>query len=103
VKPLRKAATSLARDRPTALQHYESLEVKKMLSDPSEILLIDDIVTRGATLLGAANSLKKAFPRAHINAFAAMRSISPPDIFREVYDPCKGIISLDGRSTFRRP
>ncbi len=103
IVPLRKAATSLSKERPTALQHFNSLEVQKVLSSPKEILLVDDIVTRGATLLGAANRLKEVFPRVHIQAFAAMRTISPPDPFKDIIDPCIGEITLSGQDTYRRP
>jgi predicted amidophosphoribosyltransferase len=103
VKPLPKAARSLASDRPKAVQHYESIEVQSMLSEPNEILMIDDIVTRGATMLGAANKLQDAFPNARIRAFAAIRTISPPDVFNAVYSPCKGIITLVGQNSFREP
>ena len=54
VFPLRKSATSSARDRPKADEHYAPLEVQKGLFEPKEILLIDDIVTRGATILGGS-------------------------------------------------
>jgi len=57
VKALPKAATSDAANRPKAAAHYDSMKVQKVLSEPEEILLVDDIVTRGATLLGAANKL----------------------------------------------
>jgi hypothetical protein len=72
VKAVRKSATSQAADRPKALEHYESMEVQKFFPEPAEILLIDDIITRGATVLGATNKLAEAFPRAHICAFAAI-------------------------------
>ncbi|AFU58648.1 purine/pyrimidine phosphoribosyl transferases signature-containing protein [Candidatus Nitrososphaera gargensis Ga9.2] len=101
-KAVRKSATSQG-DRPKAFEHYNSMEVQKIFPEPSEILLIDDIVTRGATLLGAANKLADAFPRAHIRVFAAMRTISPPDVFRSLFDPCVGNIELRGIDTFRRP
>jgi predicted amidophosphoribosyltransferase len=103
--PLPKAATSLAENRPKAAQHYESLEVKEILSEPpKEILLVDDIVTRGATILGATNKLIDVFPKARIRAFAAMRTISPPDVFQNIYDPCVGTIKIiDNNNTVRRP
>jgi predicted amidophosphoribosyltransferase len=101
--PLPKAATSLAENRPKAAQHYTSLGIQKMLSEPKEILLVDDVVTRGATMLGAANRLKDAFPRANIRAFAAMRTISSPDDFKDFYDPCEGEIMLNNEETFRDP
>jgi predicted amidophosphoribosyltransferase len=57
VRPVRKAAWSTPDSRPLPQEHYESMEIQKTLSEPSDILLIDDIITRGATLLGAASRL----------------------------------------------
>jgi predicted amidophosphoribosyltransferase len=101
--PLRKSATSLAANRPKAFEHYASMEVQKVFPEPTEIVLIDDIITRGATAMGAANKLADAFPAARIRVFAAMRTISPPDIFKNTLDPCIGTIDLRGADTFRRP
>jgi phosphoribosylpyrophosphate synthetase len=104
IKPLRKAALSAPKDRPKAAEHYETMRVQGRLSKPDEIVLVDDIVTRGATLLGAANRLADVFPQTPIHAFAAMRTISPPDKFYEEYCPCAGTISLAASGdTFRRP
>jgi len=99
-----KAASCAPQDRPTAAQHYESLSVQGGLAEPEEILLVDDVVTRGATLIGSANRLADAFPKTHIRAFAALRTISNPNEFRNVYDPCKGTIDLwDTGETYRTP
>src|ERR1035437_2599771 len=87
-KAVSKAALSSPSERPTAVQHYESISVQGSLSKPDEILLVDDVVTRGATLLGAANRLAEAFPQSHIRAFAAMRTISIQYEFENVYAPC---------------
>lgn len=103
VKSLPKSATSLAANRPKAAAHYDSLAVDKILFEPTEILLIDDVVTRGATLLGAANKLLEAFPDATIRAFAAIRTISSPESFTNIYDPRTGKITLRGDGTFRIP
>jgi hypothetical protein len=103
-KAVPKAAFCAPSDRPTAAQHYESMSVQGSLSKPDEILLIDDVVTRGATLLGAANRLAQVFPHSHIRAFAAMRTISNPNEFEKVYNPCIGTIDLwESGDTFRRP
>jgi len=102
-KPLPKASLSLPEDRPKAIEHYDSLEVRKKLIDPKDILLIDDIVTRGATLLWSANKLSDIFPGVRIRAFAAMRTISQPGQFRRIYDPCVGDIRLIGEETSRNP
>ena len=68
VKPLPKTTTSLAENRPNAAQHYDSIEVQTILSEPNELLLVDDIVTCGATMLGIANKLQDTtiFDRDHI-------------------------------------
>jgi phosphoribosylpyrophosphate synthetase len=71
--------------------------------EPKEILLVDDVVTRGATIVGAANKLHDAFPGARIRAFAAMRTISPPQTFSQIVCPCVGKIMLNGQDTRRRP
>lgn len=104
VKPLPKSATSAASSRSTAAQHFESLEVQEILAQPKSILLIDDVVTRGATLFGAANRLAESYPDAQIAAFAALRTISNPAEFKSVNDPVKGFITLQSNGgTLRRP
>jgi predicted amidophosphoribosyltransferase len=103
-KAVPKAALSSPSERPTAEQHYESITVQGTLSKPDEIVLVDDVVTRGATLLGCANRLADAFPQCRIRAFAAMRTISNPNDFENVYSPCVGTIDLyDTGDAFRRP
>ena len=102
--PCPKAAASLSKDRPTSLQQYESMTVQGKLSEPEEIVVVDDIVTRGATVLGAASRLRDSFPHARIVGFAAMRTVSNPDEFEGEYSPCSGSIeSQDGGGTLRRP
>ncbi len=102
--PIRKAARCLPSMRPKPIEHYESMSVQAGLSPPDEILLIDDIITRGATLLGAANRLADAFPQTRIRAFSVMRTISDPNDFITLYDPCKGTITLrPSGDTIRRP
>jgi predicted amidophosphoribosyltransferase len=103
VKPLPKSATSLARERPKALDHYNSVEIEQVFPEPKEILLVDDVVTRGATFLGTANKLKTVFPRSRIRAFAAMRTISSSGDLKDIVDPCLGNISLQGQETNRWP
>ena len=103
-KAVPKAALSSPSERPIAEQHYESLTFQGSLSKPDEIVLIDDVITRGATLLGCANRLADAFSQCRIRAFVAMRTISNPAEFESVYSPCIGTIGLYGAGdSFRRP
>ncbi|MBI4182083.1 MAG: hypothetical protein HY520_03900 [Candidatus Aenigmarchaeota archaeon] len=101
---LPKAATSAAAKRPKAADHYRTLRVQRDLAEPRDILLVDDVVTRGATMLGAASRLQEAFPGTRIRGFAAMRTISNPAEFEAIEAPCTGRITLLGSGgTLRRP
>jgi len=107
VKPIRKASMSDASSRPMPAEQYETMGVQRIIREPSpsEIVLVDDIVTRGATFLGAANRLVEAFPSARIRGFAAMRTISDPSDFETFYEPVQGKIRYreDTEDTLRRP
>ena len=99
-EPIPKAATSLSTERPTALNNYETLRVQESLESPTELLLIDDVVTAGATLLGSASRLSEAYPDVPIKGFAAARTVSVAERFRRTVDPVVGTIVLraDGRT-----
>ena len=103
VKPLRKSSKSSPENRPKPSEHYNSVEVEQILSKPVEILLVDDIVTRGATLIGVANKLADVFPNASIRGFAAMRTMTPPSKFVKINDPCIGQIELIDDDAYRDP
>lgn len=100
-RAIAKAATSLSsgRPRPTALDHLQTLSVQKELRLAVEIVLIDDVVTTGSTLLGCANKLLESYPSIPIRGFAAMRAVSNPLEFKHIVDPILGSITLrsDGR------
>lgn len=99
-----KSSISTPANRPKAPDHYHSFSVKRIVSEPKDIVLIDDVITRGSTMIGAANRIANAFPEAKIKAFAAVRTITNPNDFTDWYDPQVGVItlnSLDG--AFRRP
>ena len=100
-----KSATSQADQRPTPTQHFESLAVQGNLGPTEDIVIVDDIVTRGHTMIGAANKLLEAFPSARIQAFAAMRTVSDWMDFSHIYDPQVGLIEYrqDSDDCLRRP
>lgn len=102
VKPLRKAASSLSPNRPTALEQFETLAVNKTISEPEKLVLVDDVVTRGATLLGAANRLFEVYPHVQIQAFAALRTQSTSFLYRTDHGPCRGSITLQPDGSTRR-
>ena len=104
IKPVQKAAYAVPSNRrPKAIEHYNSIECQQLIHRPKEIVLIDDIITRGSTLLGCASRLKEIFPDVPIRAFAVIRTISHPDDFKKIEDPCIGTITRSGNATFRKP
>ena len=104
IKPVSKSAWSAPGERPSPFTHYDSLAAQSNFNNATDIVLIDDVITRGSTLLGAANRLLTVFPNAQIRAFAAMRTVSNADEFKHWIDPIVGRITLrsDGTIT-RRP
>lgn len=100
---VRKSATALSGHRPTVRQHYESLAVAYSYVPPSRILLVDDVITRGRTILAAALRLHEALPNADIRAFALVRTMGLlPDV-THFLEPCQGVIYWAGGDTRREP
>jgi len=98
-----KAAYSAPEDRPKPSDHYETIGVHLQLEPMQRIVLVDDVITRGATMLGAASRLAEAYPEAEIRAFAMIRTMSQPEAFVHIEDPRLGHIRLHGDQTFRDP
>ncbi|OLD79062.1 hypothetical protein AUF62_00635 [archaeon 13_1_20CM_52_20] len=107
VTAVKKSAWSKPSERPKPREHIASLSVQRRISGPppTEILLVDDIITRGSTLLGAANRLADAFPGARIRAFGAMTAISRPSDFVALSKSLIGTIQYrpSTEDTIRRP
>ena len=54
---VRKSATAVTGERPTVREHFESLCVARLPASPPRIVLVDDVITKGRTLLAAAMRL----------------------------------------------
>jgi hypothetical protein len=100
--PIPKAATSLSTDRPTAQANYDTLRVSRSVEAHAAFLLVDDVVTAGATLLGSASRLAEAYPGVPIKGFAAARTVSVADRFRQSVDPVVGEILLRSNGRTQR-
>jgi predicted amidophosphoribosyltransferase len=99
--PIHKAATSSAGERPTAQRHFETMDVDGLVTS-QPVVLVDDVVTRGATMVGAMSRLSAASAKPKIFGFAAARTISEGEV-PEVFDPVVGTIDLRNGQTFRKP
>ena len=101
---VRKSATAPAGARPTVAQHYASFEIADpALAGVDEIVLIDDVVTRGRTLLAAACRLRTVFPQARIGAFTLMRTMGFVAGVADLVDPCIGEIRWRRGDAVREP
>jgi len=105
VWPVRKSATAAPRERPSVERHYDSMAVELtcVSVDPAHLTLVDDVVTRGRTLLAAATRLHDAFPRARIQAFALLRTMGFAPRVDRLLDPCIGEIAWRGGDARRTP
>jgi len=69
----RSSILTTATGRPGPEQHCRTLSVGELLGKPARILLVDDVVTRGSTLIGCTMRMREAFPSIDIRAFALAR------------------------------
>lgn len=100
-----KSAYAAPGARPLAQEHLDSMEVEaSLLGLSGRITVVDDVVTKGATLRAVASLVKDAFPAAEVRVFAVLRTMGfIPDV-EKILDPCVGVITaLPGGETDRQP
>lgn len=108
LRAVRKSATAAPGCRPTVSSHYDSFGVDRPCgateeTAPDTIVLIDDVVTKGRTLLAAANRVHEAFPHSNIRAFALLRTMGLTATVRRILDPCTGEIRWRSGDAHRSP
>lgn len=93
VRAVRKSATAARGARPSLRTHFDTIAVESIQRpQTSHLVLIDDVVTRGRTLLAAALRLREIFPQADIRGFALLRTMGYSPVFNELLVPCTGKI-----------
>jgi hypothetical protein len=89
--------------RPGVSLHYESLTAQAMVGMGNNIVIVDDVVTKGSTALAAASRLAQILPQASIKLFALVRTKGlVPEIDR-IIEPAVGIIQLFFDTGNRQP
>lgn len=97
ISAVRKSATCARGSRPSVERHYDSFRLEPLEFRPASVVIIDDVITRGRTLLAAAARVREAFPEAHIRAFALLRTLGFISGLRSLLEPCRGEIRwMDG-------
>jgi predicted amidophosphoribosyltransferase len=104
IRAVHKSATSDPGTRPSLAKHYDTLVIDSAEAAlcAAQFVLVDDVVTKGRTLLAAAMRLHEAFPLARIRGFALLRTMGFQEIGR-LLDPCVGEIALRAGDAHRFP
>ena len=103
ISAVRKSATAASGARPTVASHYESFEVERPSFRITGLVLVDDVITRGRTLLAAATRLSEAFPAVPVRSFALLRTRGLISGVEQVLEPCMGEICWNGSDARRTP
>jgi hypothetical protein len=103
IRTVRKSATAPPGSRPTVGNHYDSFLIDAASAIPQQVVLIDDVVTKGRTLLAAASRVQESFPQARIRAFALVRTMGFITEVDRVLDPCMGQIRWQSGDALRSP
>ena len=103
IRAVRKSATAPPGSRPTVENHYNSFAIDPCDRLPPRITLIDDVITKGRTLLAAAALLAEMSPNIEIRAFALLRTMGFVAEVERLLDPCVGEIRWRAGDAHRNP
>lgn len=93
-----KSATAGPGGRPTPEAHYASLaaaQTRPSVEQGTRFVLVDDVITRGATQLACFARLREVFPDTPISCFAFVRTASGAEV-DSVLAPVAGVITTAG-------
>jgi hypothetical protein len=91
---VQKSAFATPGNRPTPQQHLDSFVFDRQLINPERVTVVDDFVTKGATLLAAASLVKHHFPDSEVCAFALIRTMGLQADVEQLVAPCVGTVTL---------
>jgi hypothetical protein len=64
---------------------------------------VDDVITKGRTLLAAAARINEALPGAQVRAFALLRTLGMISDLHRLLEPCRGQVRWMGGDARRIP
>jgi adenine/guanine phosphoribosyltransferase-like PRPP-binding protein len=69
------------------------LTIDPHLVNAERITIVDDFITKGATLLAVASLVKHHFPNSEVAVFAMVRTLGLQSDVERITDPCIGLIT----------
>lgn len=103
VQAVPKSAFAALGTRPKPSDHYASIQATKLVTDRPSLCLVDDVITKGATLLAAASRLQETYPQAKVTAFALVRTLGFVEDIDQILEPVLGTITLRRDDALREP
>lgn len=97
-----KSSASRRGERPSPMVHFDSIGVDKGLFSGSRFTVVDDVITKGATLLAGASRLKQAFPDSEVRVFALVRTMGLSQL-TAIVQPVTGKIRYRNGNAERSP
>lgn len=98
---VQKSSTAAPGKRPRAADHLKSFRVLPHVDPPDRIVIVDDVVTSGATMLGAISAVFDAIPDLPPEGFALFRTQSGGEL-RAISSPARSHIRLLGNGGTQR-
>lgn len=102
-RAIKKSAYSAPGDRPSASEHYETLACHPLLNLADHILIVDDVITKGSTMLAAVSRVSEAFPNAKVRGFTLLRTMGLVPEVDKILDCCVGAITYQNGKVDREP
>ena len=101
---VQKSAFAAPGERPTPKTHFESMGFQPdfILQGARRITLIDDIVTKGSTMLAAASRIAVSCGGASVRGFAVMRTEWPPTFEELQAEPALQVVRYDAATDSAR-
>jgi hypothetical protein len=98
-----KSATAPSTRRPTVRQHFDSFAAMPVANPIHRLVLIDDVITKGRTLLAAAARLRLELPLSDIRGFALIRTEGFVHQIKRLEELCHGVVRWAAGDARRDP
>jgi predicted amidophosphoribosyltransferase len=95
IRAVQKSAFASVGHRASPQEHLDSFGFDPQLASADRITVVDDFITKGATLLAAASLVKHHFRSAEICVFALVRTLGLQPEIETIVDPCIGRVTLN--------